>query len=136
VIHFITVVHVAVCVLLVLVVLLQQGKKDGMGTAFGGGSSSVFGARGAETFLEKLTKVLAVVFMCSSLSLVYLSSRETTNSIFSTEKTTTPTPVTTPAASTPIPPPAPDATAKTEIPASSTVKPAEKSVPTAPAPVK
>lgn len=92
-IQFVTVIHVVVCVLLVLVVLLQQGKKDGMGAAFGGGSSSVFGARGAETFLEKITKVLAVVFMSTSLAMVYLSSRESIDSLLSNEKATTQSPV-------------------------------------------
>jgi preprotein translocase subunit SecG len=92
VIQFITVIHVIVCVLLVLVVLLQQGKKDGMGAAFGGGSSSVFGARGAETFLEKFTKVLAVIFMSTSLSLVYFSSRESSGSLLSNEKAATESP--------------------------------------------
>lgn len=91
-IQFITVIHVIVCVLLVLVVLLQQGKKDGMGAAFGGGSSSVFGARGAETFLEKFTKVLAVIFMSTSLSLVYFSSRESSGSLLSNEKAATESP--------------------------------------------
>ncbi len=85
-IHFITIIHVVVCVLLVIVVLLQQGKKDGMGAAFGGGSQSVFGARGAETFLEKFTKTLAIVFMCTSLGLVYLSSRESSGSLLSNDQ--------------------------------------------------
>ena len=109
-IHFITVIHVIVCVVLVLVVLLQQGKKDGMGAAFGGGSQSVFGARGAETFLEKFTKVLAVIFMCTSLSLVYFSSKESTNSILN-EKTESAVPA---APETTAPAATPDAPAKTE----------------------
>ena len=48
--------HVIVCLFLITVVLLQQGKGGGMGVAFGGGSSgSVFGARGAGSFLGRLT---------------------------------------------------------------------------------
>ncbi len=95
-IQFITIIHIVVCIFLVLVVLLQQGKKDGMGSAFGGGSQSVFGARGAETFLEKLTKALAVIFMCTSLGLVYFSSRESSDSILSGEKNSA-APITAPA---------------------------------------
>lgn len=94
-IQFVTVIHVIVCVLLIIVVLLQQGKKDGMGSAFGGGSASVFGARGAETFLEKLTKALAVIFMCTSLSLVYFASQDSTGSLLSNEKTTQEAPIAT-----------------------------------------
>lgn len=112
-IHFITVIHVIVCVVLVLVVLLQQGKKDGMGAAFGGGSQSVFGARGAETFLEKFTKVLAVVFMCTSLSLVYFSSKESTNSILN-EKTENSAPATSATPASDAPAATTDAPAKTE----------------------
>ncbi len=87
--HLVTVIHIITCVLLVLVVLMQQGKKDGMGAAFGGGSQSVFGARGAETFLEKFTKGLAVIFMCTSLTLVYFSSKGGPKSILSNEKAAT-----------------------------------------------
>ena len=94
-IQFITIIHVIVCVLLVIVVLLQQGKKDGMGSAFGGGGSSVFGARGAETFLEKFTKILALVFMCTSLPLVYISSKDSTGSLLSNEKPASESPATT-----------------------------------------
>lgn len=38
--------HVIVCVTLVILVLLQAGK-EGMGVIFGGGNASVFGSSGA-----------------------------------------------------------------------------------------
>jgi preprotein translocase subunit SecG len=67
--------HVIVCVFLITVVLLQQGKGGGMGVAFGGGSSgSVFGARGAGSFLGRLTAIVATVFMLNSVVLAYMSS--------------------------------------------------------------
>ena len=69
------IVHVITCLFLTLVVLLQQGNKQGMGAAFGGGSSTVFGGRGANTFLQKLTAGAAGLFMVTSLTLSYLSSR-------------------------------------------------------------
>jgi preprotein translocase subunit SecG len=69
------IIHVLVCVFLTLVVLLQQGNKQGMGAAFGGGSSTVFGGRGANTFLQKLTAGAAALFMVTSLTLSYMSSR-------------------------------------------------------------
>ncbi len=73
---FVIVVHVLVSLMLMLVVLLQPGNKGGMGAAFGGaGGSTVFGGRGANTFLAKLTAGAAAVFMVTSFSLVYLSSR-------------------------------------------------------------
>ena len=69
----ITVLHVAVCIFLVAVVLLQRGKGAEVGAVFGGGASStVFGSRGAGNFLTKLTTGAAIVFMLTSLSLSYL----------------------------------------------------------------
>ena len=71
----VTVVHVAACIILILVILLQAGKGGGMGAAFGGGSQTVFGGRGAQTFLGKVTSVCAGIFMLTSLTLAYHSSR-------------------------------------------------------------
>ena len=42
------IVRVFVCMFLMLVVLLQQGKGGGMGAALGGGATQVFGGRGAK----------------------------------------------------------------------------------------
>ena len=50
------IVHIGVCVFLMLVVLLQQGKGGGMGAAFGGGNAAtVFVGSGASSFLRRLT---------------------------------------------------------------------------------
>ena len=66
------IVHVAVCLMLILVVLLQTGKRADLAGAFGGGGSqTAFGARGAATFLSKATTVAATVFMITSLALAY-----------------------------------------------------------------
>jgi len=69
-----TILHVFVCVFLILVVLLQPGKAGGMGAAFGGASAAVFGARGATSFLGKLTALCAIVFMLTSIGLSYLAT--------------------------------------------------------------
>lgn len=62
-------IHITAAVILVLTVLLQAGKGAGMGAAFGGSSTSVFGARGPATLISKITCVAAVVFMCTSLNM-------------------------------------------------------------------
>ena len=69
------IVHVVVSLTLILVVLLQVGKGQSIGAAFGGAGSSqtFFGSRGPATFLSRLTTVSAAVFMLTSLSLAYLS---------------------------------------------------------------
>ena len=59
--------HIIVCVLLVILVLLQAGK-EGMGVIFGGGNSSVFGSGGAGSILAKLTALMAVIFVITSIS--------------------------------------------------------------------
>jgi preprotein translocase subunit SecG len=68
--------HVLIASGLILIVLLQSGKGADIGAAFGGGSSqTVFGGRGAATFLSKATTVLAILFMVMSIALTLLASR-------------------------------------------------------------
>ncbi|HVK70642.1 MAG TPA: preprotein translocase subunit SecG [Polyangium sp.] len=67
------VIHVIVCIFLILVVLLQQGRGGGLGSSFGG-STQVFGGRGAGNFMTRLTAICAAIFMLTSMSLAYLSS--------------------------------------------------------------
>ena len=70
-----TLVHVIVSVILVLVVLLQTGKRADLAGAFGGGGSqTAFGARGAATLLSKATTVCAVMFMITSLGLSIITA--------------------------------------------------------------
>ncbi|HVJ89007.1 MAG TPA: preprotein translocase subunit SecG [Labilithrix sp.] len=71
---FINIVHVFVCLVLIGVVLLQQGKGGGMGAAFGGATTQVFGGRGAGNILTRATAICAATFMLTSVSLAYLSS--------------------------------------------------------------
>ncbi|MEE9279059.1 MAG: preprotein translocase subunit SecG [Myxococcota bacterium] len=62
--------HIATCLCLIAIVLLQHGKGADIGVSFGGGSSNtVFGARGAGNFLTKLTTGAAVIFMITSFTL-------------------------------------------------------------------
>jgi preprotein translocase subunit SecG len=69
------IVHVFVCLFLMLVVLLQQGKGGGMGAAFGGGATQqVFGGRGAGNILTRATAVCAATFMLTSVTLAYVAS--------------------------------------------------------------
>jgi preprotein translocase subunit SecG len=72
---FLEIIHVSVCLFLMLVVLLQQGKGGGMGAAFGGGATQqVFGGRGAGNILTRATAICAGIFMLTSVSLAYFSS--------------------------------------------------------------
>ena len=71
--------HVIVCLILVVLVLLQSGR-EGMGVIFGGGgNSSVFGSAGAGGVLAKLTTFLAVIFICTSLGYNIMTSSTRTS---------------------------------------------------------
>jgi preprotein translocase subunit SecG len=71
-------IHILICVALIIVVLLQSSKGEGLAGAFGGGgiSGAVFGGRGAASFLSKSTSILAIVYMFSCLGLSFLSSSQ------------------------------------------------------------
>jgi len=69
--------HVVVCIFLISIVLLQRGKGADIGAAFGGSSQTLFGSRGAATFLNKLTTASAVIFMLTSLALTMATTKTT-----------------------------------------------------------
>lgn len=78
----IKIVHILVSIILIVVILLQPGKSGDLGSVFGGGTSeSVFGSAGAVPFLAKLTRLLAVIFIITSLSLGYLSVQSINRSV-------------------------------------------------------
>ncbi len=72
----ILIVHVTVCFALIAIVLLQTGKGAEIGATFGGSNQTIFGSQGASTFLSKVTTAAAVLFMVTSLSLAYFSSKK------------------------------------------------------------
>jgi len=72
---FLLILHVVVCMFLICIVLLQSGKGAEMGAAFGGSSQTLFGSRGAATFLNKLTTAAAILFMLTSLLLALAQTK-------------------------------------------------------------
>jgi preprotein translocase subunit SecG len=68
--------HVLVAAILIAMVLLQKGKGADIGAAFGGASQTVFGPRGAASFMAKLTTGAAVLFMITSLVLALISAQK------------------------------------------------------------
>lgn len=68
--------HIIVCVFLIIVVLLQQGKSADLAGAFGGqGSQTAFGPRGAANLLTRLTTWCAVIFMLTSIGLTIMMQK-------------------------------------------------------------
>ena len=85
----ITIVHIAVCLILIVVVLLQHGKSADIAAAFGGqGSQTAFGPRGAATVLSKMTTGAAILFLITSFALSILASKQksSTGSVLGDEK--------------------------------------------------
>jgi preprotein translocase subunit SecG len=78
----VVVIHILVCVTLMGVVLLQQGKGADVGAVFGGSSQTVFGASGAGNLLTKVTWGCAIIFFTTSMILAYSSSRRSSGSLF------------------------------------------------------
>lgn len=68
---FISVLILIVCVLLGLIVLIQNPKGGGLSSTFGGQANQIMGVRRTTDFLEKGTWVLSVILLCLSLIAAY-----------------------------------------------------------------
>lgn len=74
--------HVFICVLLIISILLQSGKGSSLGSAFGaGGSSEMLGGATPANIMNKITTILVIVFMFTSISLTIMSSGKSGKSI-------------------------------------------------------
>lgn len=94
-------VHVLVCVFLILVVLLQQGKGADLSVFGGGSTQTAFGARGATTLLHKLTVVSFVVFIVTTVSIAILKGGGTGGTVMAGQGKGSPPAKSAPAAPTP-----------------------------------
>ena len=78
--YLIVTLYVIVCGLLIVTILLQQGKGGDIASAFGGGTSqAVFGARSGATLLTRVTSVLAALFVIGALTLAAWGTRGTSS---------------------------------------------------------
>jgi preprotein translocase subunit SecG len=119
--YLVATLYVLICLVLMLVVLIQQGKGGDIASAFGGGSSqAAFGARTGATLLTKVTWVCAGLFVVFALALSVIGQRGPASVLGSV-----PLPKV-PAQSTPAVPALPK-------PAPTQSAPAQQSAPTAPA---
>jgi preprotein translocase subunit SecG len=74
------IIHVVVCLFLIGVVLIQQGKSSDLAGAFGGqGSQTAFGPRGAANLLTRLTTWSAIIFMVTSITLTVAMTKASTH---------------------------------------------------------
>jgi preprotein translocase subunit SecG len=69
--------YVLVCLFLILVVLLQQGKGADLAGAFGGGGSQTsFGPRSGTNIMHRMTTVAFILFVVLCLALAILSGKQ------------------------------------------------------------
>ena len=79
-------IHVIVCLFLILVVLVQQGKGADLSVFGGGATMTAFGARGATTVLHKLTVGAFVLFILATLGIALVEHRNSGSSVMSGTK--------------------------------------------------
>ncbi len=116
---FLVTLHVAVCLILIVVILLQSGEAADLAGAFGGsGSQTAFGPRGAATLLSRATTWCAVMFMFTSMVLAVHVKTTTATGHSVLEQFSKPAPVSKPSA--PLLPPTQPTPVAPAVPGSST----------------
>lgn len=146
--YFLLTLHILTCLLIVLVVLMQRPRSEGLGAAFGGGmTENIFGAQTTHV-LAKFTTWLGGFFFLLTLALAMVYARiNSSETVIQRQllESATPaagaTPATEPAATpvteaeaTPVPVapavPAPDATTEASVPTAPVEQPAASEAPT------
>jgi preprotein translocase subunit SecG len=103
--YLVVALYVIVCGMLIITILLQQGKGGDIANAFGGGGSqAVFGARSGATLLTRATAVLAALFVLGALVLTVWGTRGPGSVVGGIDG---PAPAPAPPVTTPAPTPAP-----------------------------
>lgn len=97
----VVVLHFVAALIIIGLVLLQQGKGAAMGASFGAGASStVFGSEGSGNFFTKSTWTIATFFFCTSFGLAVISKHDAKVSV---EAPVIEVPVSAPATSSDVP---------------------------------
>lgn len=74
---FLVIMFVIACFAMIVTILLQSSKGQGLAGTFGGaGASAVFGGRGAATFLSKATTILAISYVVLCLLIGYFYKQQ------------------------------------------------------------
>ena len=84
--------QIVLAIILTIVILLQKSSSIGLG-AYSGSNESVFGAKGPQGFLARVTFFLATVFVLNTILLGYLYNKNYSKSVVDTIKVQKSTPV-------------------------------------------
>jgi len=68
--------HVALCILLILLVLVQNDKMGGLAGLGGMTAQSAFSTAGAATFIQKLTRYVALLLFAVVLTLSVMATKQ------------------------------------------------------------
>ena len=68
-------IHLIAAFSIIALVLIQKSEGGGLGMGGGGGMGNLMSPRGAANFLTRLTAIMAVIFMTTSMTLGILASR-------------------------------------------------------------
>ncbi len=101
-----TILHILVCIFLILVVLLQQGKGADLSVFGGGGTQAAFGARGATTLLHKLTVGSFIAFVVLTMAIGLMTTYRSADDVLEGLPSEAPAPLVPEAPATTEPPPA------------------------------
>ncbi len=74
------IVQIVLAIVLTIVILLQKSSSIGLG-AYSGSNESVFGAKGPQGFLARLTFFLATLFVLNTILLGYMYNKTFNNSV-------------------------------------------------------
>jgi len=77
---FLLIVQIVLVVLIVIAVLLQKSSSIGLG-AYSGSNDSVFGAKGPNSFLAKVTFTIGFLFVVNTITLGYMYSQSASESV-------------------------------------------------------
>jgi len=77
----VVILHVLVSLLIIFFVLIQGGENVDITAAFGGVSQAAFGPRGAVSGLAKITWVLGVIFVVTSVALAIWATKRSSGSV-------------------------------------------------------
>lgn len=82
---FLVVIHLVISILLIVAVLVQSGKGSSMANVFGGGGmETVFGAE-TPAIMNRITTVLAILFMINCILLTTVSFKYSGSSVIQRE---------------------------------------------------
>jgi preprotein translocase subunit SecG len=78
--NVVLIIHLLLALALIGVVLLQRSDGGGLGAMGGGGGGGSVSTRSAATGLGKLTWILAIAFICTSLTLTVIAAQNASGS--------------------------------------------------------